>query len=150
MHPPFSQELFVSISRAPSFPSMASLAALCAATVVHADGSRPGKYDYSVKVTAMGFGMPAITFNQCVTQKDIDEGRAYVNKEGQDSCKYSDLKREGDAISFRTVCTQPPMTGEGTGTIGADSFTIDMRTVVTGPMRIEQRSVVNARRVGDC
>lgn len=127
-----------------------TMASLCAATLAHAETSRPGKYDYSVKVTAMGIGLPAIAFSHCVTQKDIDEGRAYVNKEGQESCKYSDLKREGDKISFKTMCTQPRMTGEATGTIGAESFTIEMRTVVTEPMRMEQRSVVNAKRVGDC
>ena len=127
-----------------------ALAALCAATFAHADESRPGKYDYSVKVTVMGFGMPAIAFSHCVSQKDIDEGRAYVNKEGQESCKFSDMKRDGDKISFKTACTQPKMTGEATGTIGAESFTIDMRTVATEPMRMEQRSVVNAKRVGDC
>ena len=146
----FRVPAITSMASMASMASIASLAALCAPTFAHADSSRPGKYDYSVKVTAMGFSMPAIAFSHCVTQKDIDEGRAYVNKEGQESCKYSDLKREGDTISFKTVCTQPPMTGEATGTVGAESFSIEMRTVVTGPMRIEQRSVVNARRVGDC
>ncbi len=127
-----------------------ALCGLCTATFVHADQSRPGKYDYSVKVTVMGMNVPAIAFSHCVTQKDIDDGRAYVNKEGQDSCKFSDMKRDGNKISFKTACTQGKMTGDATGIIGAESFTIDMRTVATEPIRMEQRSVVNAKRVGDC
>lgn len=127
-----------------------ALAALCAATAAHAQASRPGKYDYSVKVTVMGMGMPAMGFSHCVTQKDIDEGKAYVNKDGASTCKYSDMKREAGRISFRMACTDPKMTGEATGTIGAESFAIDMKTLVTEPMRMEQRSELTAKRTGDC
>ncbi len=123
--------------------------ALCTG-LAHADTSKPGTYDYSVKVTVMSMSLPAINFSQCVTKKDIDEGRAYVNKEGQDKCKYSDIKRTGERISFRVACTQPTMTGEANGTVNPEAFNIDMRTVITEPMRMEQRSVVTARRVGDC
>ncbi|QJR09133.1 hypothetical protein DSM104443_00169 [Usitatibacter rugosus] len=126
-----------------------AVAALCLATAAHADVSRPGKYDYSVKVTMMGMGMPAINFSQCVTKKDIDEGKAYVNKE-QKGCTYSDMKREGDRISFRMSCSDPKMTGQATGTIGAEAFTIDMQAKITEPMQMEQRSTVSAKRVGDC
>ena len=73
-----------------------------------------------------------------------------MNKECQEGGKFSDMRREGDKISFKTSCTQPKMTGEATGTIGAESFTIDMRTVAIEPVRIEQRSVVSAKRMGDC
>jgi len=127
-----------------------ALALACACLPAHADTSRPGKYDYSVKVTVMNMGMPAINFSQCVTQKDIDEGKAYVNKEGNDKCRYSDMKRDGDKLSFRMSCTDPKMTGEANGTVNAEAFNIDMRTVITEPMKMEQRSVVTARRVGDC
>jgi len=126
------------------------LVPLCLAPAAQAQAtSHPGKYDYSVKVTMMGMGMPAITFSQCVTKKDIDEGKAYVNKD-QKGCTYSDMKRDGERISFRMACKDPVMTGEATGTIGAEAFTIDMRAVVTEPMKMEQRSTVTAKRVGDC
>lgn len=130
--------------------ALLSLALACATCLAHADTSKPGKYDYSVKVTVMNMSMPAINFSQCVTRKDIDEGKAYVNKEGNDKCKYSEIKRSGDKISFRMACTNPTMTGEANGTVNAEAFNIDMRTVVSEPMKMEQRSVVTARRVGDC
>jgi hypothetical protein len=129
--------------------TLLALAALGLATAGHAQVSSPGKYDYSVKVTVMGMGMPAINFSQCVTQKDIDEGKAYVNKD-QKSCTYSDMNRSGEKISFRMSCTDPKMTGSASGTIGTDSFTIDMQARITEPMAMEQRSLITAKRVGSC
>ena len=45
---------------------------------------KPGKYDYKIEVNnpALPFKLPAMTFSQCVTAKDLDEGRA-IGRDGQ-------------------------------------------------------------------
>jgi hypothetical protein len=100
------------------------------AATVHAQNIRPGQYDYAVTSEMFGMKIP-INFKQCVTQKDVESNNAYVNQKGAEGCSTPVVQRDGSNIAIKYTCISPKMTGEGRGTIGADSFTINMNVIHT-------------------
>lgn len=83
---------------------------------------KAGEYEYtmSMEMAAMpgmpagmqGFKMPATTFKQCVTQKDIDDGNQAAmgqkppgGKDTPKDCAVKDFKTAGETISYKMVCT---------------------------------------------
>ena len=112
--------------------------------------AKPGEYAYSVKVKMMGMSMPAIDFKQCVTQKDIDEGRAYVNTEKQADCTDTKVQWSGNDFTVASTCKNPDRTMSGKGTATAETFELKMDVVMGGGMPMTQKQTVSAKRLGDC
>lgn len=132
------------------FISSALLAALTlAAATAHAQNLKPGQYEYTTKTEMFGLTIP-VSFKQCVTQKDIDSNDAYVNKQGMDGCTPPDVKRNGAEISIKYTCSKPKMTGEGKGTVTADSLTFDMKVIQHEMNNSVVRTALTAKRIGDC
>ena len=66
----------------------------------------PGKWSYNTRTEIPGMGSIPMSFEQCVTQKDIDEGRNLNSqKEAGMDCKYQDVKVTGNRYQFTAVCT---------------------------------------------
>ncbi|MBL8524745.1 MAG: DUF3617 family protein [Betaproteobacteria bacterium] len=127
----------------------ASLFAALAATGVQAQNLKPGQYEYTTKTEMFGLSIP-VSFKQCVTQKDVDSNDAYVNKQGMDGCTPPDVKRNGSEISIKYTCSKPKMTGEGKGTVAADSFTFDMKVIQHEMNNSVVKTALTAKRIGDC
>lgn len=124
--------------------------ALAAGTAVAQPEAKPGEYAYSVKVKMMGMTMPAIDFKQCVTQKDIDEGKAYVNTEKQSDCTDTKLKWSGNEFTVESSCKNPDRTMSGKGSATAETFDMTMDVVMGGDMPMKQKQTISAKRLGDC
>ena len=130
---------------------LTALAALALATSALAQPqARPGEYAYSVKVKMMGMSMPAIDFKQCVTQKDIDDGKAYVNTEKQADCSDTTVQWSGNDFTVESRCKNPDRTMSGKGTATAETFGLKMDVVMGGGMPMTQKQTVSAKRLGDC
>lgn len=112
--------------------------------------AQPGEYEYSVKLRVLGMSMPATTFKQCVTQKDIDSGKAYVNTEKQSNCDQTEVKWSGDDFTVNGQCHDPAMTMIGKGTATDTGFDMDMEVKVSGDIPIQQKQKISAKRIGDC
>ncbi|MES2682751.1 MAG: DUF3617 family protein [Pseudomonadota bacterium] len=112
--------------------------------------ARPGEYAYSVKVKMMGMTMPAIDFKQCVTAKDIADGKAYVNTEKQADCSDTKLQWSGNDFTVASTCKNPDRTMSGKGTATAETFELKMDVVMGGGMPMTQKQTVSAKRLGDC
>ena len=115
----------------------------------HAQNIRPGQYDYAVTSEMFGMKIP-INFKQCVTQKDVESNNAYANQKGAEGCSTPVVQRDGSNIAIKYTCTSPRMTGEGRGTIGADSFTINMNVIQHDLGNSVVKTQVSAKRLGDC
>lgn len=128
-----------------------TLAVLLAAPAAQAQvKAQPGEYAYSVKVQLMGMTMPAVKFNQCVSQQDLDDGKAYVNTEKQADCSHAELKWSGESFTVAGSCSNPERTMSGKGTASDTGFDLVMEVKVGGGMPMQQKQTVSARRVGDC
>ena len=100
-------------------------------------------------LTMFGLTIP-VSFKQCVTQKDVDSNDAYVNKQGMDGCTPPEVKRNGSEISIRYTCSKPKMTGEGKGTVTAETLTFDMKVIQHDMNNSVVRTALTAKRLGDC
>ena len=86
-----------------------SLAGVASAQLPKLDTS-PGKWSYSTRTEIPGIGSIPMSFEHCVTQKDIDEGRQLsAQKDAGIDCKYSDLKQTGNRYQFTATCTSKNM-----------------------------------------
>lgn len=112
--------------------------------------AKPGEYAYSVKVKMMGMTMPAIDFKQCVTAKDIADGKAYVNTEKQADCTDTKLQWSGNDFTVEGTCTKPDRTMKGKGSATAETFDMTMDVVMGGDLPMTQKQIISAKRLGDC
>jgi hypothetical protein len=121
--------------------------ATAAATAAEDPSTQPGLWDYTVKmeIPGMPVALPPQTFQQCVTQADVDSGKQYRSGSDQD-CEVRNIKESADRITFDLACKD--------GTTGKSDFrytasTLSGKTVMT---REGQDVTLNmtAKRAGDC
>jgi hypothetical protein len=79
---------------------------------------KPGQYQYTVEADTAGipgmpkgFKLPPMTFNQCVTAKDIADGKQFTQgkQQGDMKCQISNFKLVGNAGSYTQNCQSPDM-----------------------------------------
>ena len=119
--------------------------------------SAPGKWSYSTRTEIPGMGSIPMSFEQCVTQKDIDEGK---NLSGQKSagmdCKYSNLKQTGNRYQFTATCSSKDMAEPMIMTydMTATSTQFDSKMTMTGgntkDMGGKMNMTMSAKRTGGC
>ena len=117
----------------------------------------PGKWTYNTRTEIPGMGSIPTSFEQCVTQKDIDEGRNLsAQKDVGLDCKYSDLKQTGTRYQFKAICTgkdmpEPMLT---TYDMTASSTAIDSKMTMTGGNAKatggKMSMSMNAKRLSGC
>ncbi len=125
---------------------------VCAAMLVlpaQAQNIKPGQYDYTAKTEMMGMTIP-VNFKQCVTQKDVDSNSAYVNQQTAEGCTPPQVTRNGAAITVKFACSKPKMTGEGTGTVGDEQFSINMKVIQHEMGNAVMQTQLSAKRMGNC
>jgi Protein of unknown function (DUF3617) len=119
--------------------------------------TQPGKWSYTTRTEIPGIGSLPMSFEQCVTQKDIDEGRNLsAQKEAGMDCKYSDPKVSGNRYQFTATCKMKdvaePMVMSYDMTATPTQF--DSKMVMTGgntkAMGGKVNMTMNAKRVGGC
>lgn len=66
----------------------------------------PGKWAYNTRTEIPGMGSIPMNFEQCVTQRDIDEARNLAaQKDAGFDCKFSSPKVTGNRYLFTATCT---------------------------------------------
>ncbi|MCX8098758.1 MAG: DUF3617 domain-containing protein [Casimicrobiaceae bacterium] len=118
---------------------------------------QPGKWSYTTRTEIPGVGSFPVTFEQCVTQKDIDEGRSLAaQREAGVDCKYQDLKVSGNRYTFTAVCrikdVPEPMITHYDMTASPTAFEAKMTSTGahTKAMGGRMNMSMSARRVGPC
>jgi len=140
---------------------LAMLATLSAAGIASAQmpklDTTPGKWSYSTRTEIPGMGSIPMSFEHCVTQKDVDEGRQLAaQKDAGMDCKYSDLKQTGNHYLFTATCTgknmPEPMIMTYDMTASATQF--ESKMTMTGgntkAMGGKMNMTMSAKRTGGC
>jgi hypothetical protein len=119
--------------------------------------SEPGKWSYSTRMEIPGMGSIPMSFEQCVTQKDVDEGRNLAaQKDAGMDCKYSDLKSTGNRYQFTATCTGKnlPEPMVMTYDMTATPTQFDSKMTMTGgntkAMGGKMNMSMSAKRLGGC
>ena len=75
---------------------------------------KEGMWQYTMEMGAVpgmpaGMKMPPMTFNRCLTAKEIEEGGA-TTKDGKmpEQCKVKNMKVSGNTASYTMECTRDP------------------------------------------
>jgi hypothetical protein len=109
----------------------------------------PGKWEITTQTEMedMPGMIPAVTHTQCIERDDP----VPQSKEASEDCEIVDMMQDGNAITWRIVCSGKDGEMEGTGKVSynGDSMNGTMDMVVKGAgMRI--RNTISGKRVGEC
>lgn len=138
------------------------IAAVMAASVSLAGQAQPrrdGNWEVTVQMEMPnmppGMTMPPMKVNHCVTPEDAKDPQKLMPQQqtqGNNDCKVSDYKMEGNKASWKMACTTPqPMSGDGEFVYGADNYTGTMRmTMSRGGQPMAMNMKYDAKRLGDC
>lgn len=111
-----------------------------------AEAMQPGLYRGTVESP----GEKPEKKEDCITQKDIDEGLSGLNADAGASCKVQDMKRGANSVSYRTVCADSGVkaTTQVNGTFTRDSFDMNFAMTVNADPPIKFH--ITGKRIGDC
>jgi hypothetical protein len=125
--------------------SILFVAALALPAFAAAETLQPGLY----RSTSVSPGEKPETSEDCVTQKDIDEGLSGLGAGKDASCKVQDLKRGASSVSYRTVCSSNGMNIASQVKVAftRDTFDMDLAMTVAGET---QKIHVKGKRIGAC
>jgi uncharacterized protein DUF3617 len=116
---------------------------------------KEGNWEYKMQMEGANIppGMGTMTFNHCITPKDV-EGGGFASKGGKmpDGCTVKNMKMSGDSATYTMECTkQPKMTVDSTITFGADTFTMKQKMAMDqGGQVMNMNQTMTGRLTGPC
>ena len=132
---------------------VAALIILLTVSSISFAGSKPNMREGLWEITSKTemAGMPVemlpVTFTQCLTEKDL----VPQNSQPDQQCKITDVKVNGNTVSWAIQCeTQGnEMKGAGKITYNGDSFEGTI-TISMPQANVNMISHMSGRRIGDC
>ena len=114
---------------------------------------RDGDWEIKVEMQMPGMpmNMPAQTLRQCVTPQDVADPQKSVppsgRGRGQNDCKVSDYKTDGNKTTWSVSCPSEGMTGTGEFIYAENSYTGTMKMTAGGR---DMTMKYTGKRLGDC
>ena len=110
-----------------TFRKLAIALALCVLPTLAfaASPAKPGKWEMTMQMemTGMPMKMPAHTVTYCLTKEEAENPEKLAPEGRKNSdCKRTDLKIDGNTVSWKVECEKSKMTGEGKVTYSGDGF----------------------------
>jgi hypothetical protein len=129
--------------------AVVSLIALSLGTALADPNLNPGKWEITTQTEMAGMpGMiPPVTHTQCLGKETL-----VPQSEGESQeCKISDIKQNGDKVSWKIVCSGKNGAMEGTGeiTYKGDSMTGVMNLEIQGA-GMQIKNTITGKRIGPC
>lgn len=111
------------------------LFALVCALVVPAYAAGPakaGKWQTTIEMEMEGMPvkMPPMSHTQCITKEQAEDASSAIPKGQKESgCTFTDVKVDGNTVSWKMTCEKQGLTGVGTVTYASDTYTgkMDMK-----------------------
>ena len=112
---------------------------------------KPGKYEITAKVEMPGMpgGMPPQKTTQCLNEQEP----VPISSAGAQGCKITDMKTQGNTVTYTMACSQQGMKTTSTGeiTYKGEAFEGTSQTIMdaaAGGMTITTE--VKGKRIGKC
>ncbi len=126
---------------------------LCAlpAVAFAAGPVKAGKWQMTMQteMTGMPMKMPPMTFSYCVTKEDAENPEKALPEERKNSdCKRSDVKIDGNVVTWKVTCAKSQMSGDGKITYSEDTFDGGMH--MTMPNGGEMNVKYSGKYLGEC
>jgi hypothetical protein len=111
-----------------------------------ASPAKAGKWEMTIQteMSGMPMKMPPHTVSYCLTKEDVENAEKLAPEQQRKNgdCKRTDLKVDGNTVSWKMSCEKSGMTGEGHVTYSGDSYTGGMH------MSMANGNEVNAKYSG--
>ena len=119
---------------------------------------KEGLYEYKMQMEIpgmpAGMGKQAMTFQNCVSQKDIDQGGFGKGKEGKqpENCEVRDMKMSGNTATYTMECKgAAPMKADNRITFTDNGFNMDMKMAMNqGGQVMNMTQKMEGRYLGPC
>jgi len=130
------------------FGSIILLTAISISFAGSVPNMKEGLWEITIKTEMPGMEMPPMKHTQCLTKKDfVPQGPQQPGQE----CKITDVKVDGDTVSWSLECTTQggKMKGTGKTTYSGNSFKGTM-VMSMPPTNMKITTHMNGKRIGDC
>jgi len=109
---------------------------------------KPGKWEITTQMDMPGMQMPPRTFTKCITKEDAANVESAIPRGRNDaSCTLSDVKVDGNTVSWKMNCEERKVSGEGKITYENDAYSGEMHMKTPDHEMTIKHS---GKRVGDC
>ena len=111
---------------------------------------KAGKWQNTIEMDMPGmpFKVPPQTTTSCLTKEQAaDATNAIPKGKNETGCTFSDVKVDGNTVSWVMTCEKQGMTGTGSMTYAGESYTGKMDLKVADH---EMHMKYSGKRVGDC
>jgi hypothetical protein len=113
-----------------------------------------GLWEITSKVDVSGLpeSLPEHTVQQCLTQKDFEEGKMHQPENHNYQCAVKDYKAVGNQASWSIVCSgDNPTTGSGSVTYSGTSFAgVSKMKMGKQGEEMEMTQTFSGKRIGAC
>ena len=129
-----------------AFPALAQMDAMKGKMK---EGNYEVKMEMEMPGMPQGMGKQAMTFQNCVSNKDIEAGQVgKADPKMAKDCEMKDFKMSGNTASYKMVCKGAnPMTADTTINFRNDGYTMVMNTAMQG---MTMKQTMDARYLGPC
>ena len=130
------------------FASIILLTAISISFAGSVPNMKAGLWEITVKTEMPGMEMPPMKHTQCLTKKDfVPQGPQQPGQE----CTVTDVKVDGNTVTWVLECTTPggKMKGTGTTTYSGDSFKGTM-IMLMAPTNMKITTHMSGKRIGEC
>ena len=120
---------------------------------------KEGMYEYKMQMEIpgmpAGMGKQNMTFQNCVSQKDIDEGgfgKSQQQRNQPENCEVKNFKMSGNTATYTMECKgEPKMTADNKVTFTNDGFDMDMKMAMNqGGQVMNMSQKMQGRYLGPC
>lgn len=110
---------------------------------------QPGKYQVTVEMEMGDMKMPPTTVTQCISKEDAEKAGTTIQQTlGADGdCKLSDVKADGDTITYKVACPKKQISGDGTFHVAGETYDGTMHLNMAGSQMTQKFS---GKRLGAC
>ena len=130
---------------------MCAMLTICAGIAAQNAVRRDGDWEIKVEmqIPGMPMALPAQTVRQCITPQDLEDPQRSVppSGRGQNSCKVSDHKVDGNKVTWSVSCPSEGMNGTGEFVYADNSFAGTMKMNAKGQ---DMNMKYTGKRLGDC
>ena len=130
------------------FASIILLTAISISFAGSVPNMKAGLWEITVKTEMPGMEMPPMKHTQCLTKKDfVPQGPQQPGQE----CKITDVKVDGDTVTWTLKCTTQggKMKGTGKTTYSGNSFK-GIMVMIIPPTNMKITTHMNGKRIGNC
>jgi len=118
------------------------------------EGLYETKMEMQVPGMPAGMGKQPMTFQNCVTQQDIDKGQVGKGRDDKSTadCEVKNFKMSGNTASYTTVCKgEHAMTADSVITFRDNGYVMDMKMAMNrGGQVMNMNQKMEGRYLGPC